>query len=202
MFVMTGVLSGCAEEPLPPSVDEFISNKILLDAAMAKCAGDRARLKYTPECVNAREASNRIAKFKEDERRKVLEAQSERKRAALRRAQMAAAEARRRAEEAARRREEAEYLGVFEPAEREPVELATEGGAPQAEFQVPAESGEMGDLGEPGESSLQRSQERSSLPSQERSIEPSVTRPIVSGAPAGTDLKSIREELERRRRSQ
>jgi len=45
----------------------------------------------------------------------MLEAQSERKRAALRRAQEAAEEARRRAEEAARLRREAEYLGQFEP---------------------------------------------------------------------------------------
>ena len=169
LLIMTGLLGACAEEPLPPSVDDYIASKILLDAAMAKCGIDRARLKYTAECVNAREASNRIAKFEEAERRKVLEAQSERKRAALRRAQMAAADARRRAEEAAKRHEEAEYFGLFAPAEGEPVEVATEESEP--------------------------------LPDGDTK-RPSLDAPVFSSAPAGSNLQSIRKELERRQHSQ
>ena len=110
------LLAACAEELPPPSVDELLANKVLLDATMAKCLSDRPRMKYEPECVNAREAANAIARAEEAERRQLLEARSERKRTALRRAQEAAEEARRRAEEAARRRREEEYLGLFEPA--------------------------------------------------------------------------------------
>lgn len=109
------LMAACAKETPPPSVDELLANKVLLDAMMSKCVNDRSRMKYEPECINAREAANIIARAEEAERRKFLEAQSERKRAALRRAQEAAEEARRRAEEAARARREAEYLGLFEP---------------------------------------------------------------------------------------
>lgn len=107
------LLAACAEEPMPPSVDEYVTDKILLDAAMARCSQNRATMKYEPECVNAREAADILARDEEAERRQQLEAESDRKRAALRRAQEAADEARRRAAEAARQREEAEYLAQF-----------------------------------------------------------------------------------------
>ncbi len=107
------LFAACAEEPVPPSVDEYVADKILLDAAMARCSQNRATMKYEPECVNAREAADILARDEEAERRQQLEAESERKRAALRRAQEAADEARRRAAEAARQREEAEYLAQF-----------------------------------------------------------------------------------------
>lgn len=81
---------------------------------MVRCGRNRAQTKYEAECVNAREASNRIAAVEEEERRKEMEARFERKRRALRNTQAAAAEARRRAAEAQRLREEAEYLGQFE----------------------------------------------------------------------------------------
>ncbi len=108
------LLAGCAKEPPPRTVAEFLDNRILLEATMVRCGKNRNMSKYEAECVNAREAINRIATIDEDERRVELEAQSARKRKALRRTQQAAAEARRRAADARRRREEEEYLGVFE----------------------------------------------------------------------------------------
>lgn len=110
-----GVVVACGEEPPPTPVSEFLDNRILLEATMVRCVQDRAGARYDAECNNAREAVDRIAAQEEQTRRAELEAQSERKRQAVRRAQEAAAEARRRAQEEERRREEAEYLGQFEP---------------------------------------------------------------------------------------
>ena len=107
------LLIGCSKEPPPRSVEEFIANPVVLEAAMVRCSRNRNETRYDAECVNAREAVDRLAAREEAERRAELEAQSERKREALRRTQRAAAEARRRAAEAARLREEAEYLAQF-----------------------------------------------------------------------------------------
>ncbi len=112
-FVMFVVLAGCAEEPPPRTVDEFLDNPIMLEAAMVRCSANRRESRYDAECINAREAVNRIEAREEAKRRKELEAQSARKRDALRRTQAAAAEARRRAAEARRREEEAAYLAQF-----------------------------------------------------------------------------------------
>ena len=90
----------CAKEPPPRTVAEFLDNRILLEATMVRCGKNRNMSKYEVDCVNAREAINRIATIDEKERRAELEAQSARKRKALRRTQEAAAEARRRAAEA------------------------------------------------------------------------------------------------------
>lgn len=109
------VLAACGEEPPPTSVSQFMENPILLEATMVRCVENRAEARYDPACLNARDAVNRIAARKEQARRAELEAQSERKRQALRRAQQAAAEARRRALEEQRRQEEAELLGPFAP---------------------------------------------------------------------------------------
>jgi hypothetical protein len=116
VFVCGGIwlAAGCSEEPPPRSVDEFLENRILLEATMVRCGENRNQNKYEAECVNAREAINRIAAEEEGARRAELEAQFERKRRSLRRTQEAAAEARRRAAEERRRREQAEYLGVYE----------------------------------------------------------------------------------------
>jgi len=111
---ITSLLAGCAEEPPPRTVGEFLENRILLEATMVRCGQNRNQSKYEAECVNAREAINRIATNEEKERRSDLEAQFERKRKSLRRTQEAAAEARRRAADARRRREAAAYLGVPE----------------------------------------------------------------------------------------
>ena len=107
-FLVGGVamIAGCAEPPPPRSVQEFLDNPIVREAALVRCSRNRAESRYDAECVNAREA-NRIVTAKEvAERRAELEAQSERKR-------QAAAEARRRAAEAEKLREEAAYLSLF-----------------------------------------------------------------------------------------
>ena len=110
------IMAGCSEPPPPVSVTEFMENPRLLEATMVRCGQNRSEMKYESECVNAREAVNRLEIVAERERRQQLEAQSERKRQALRRTQEAAAAARRRSEEERRRREEAEYLGLFDDA--------------------------------------------------------------------------------------
>ena len=107
------LLAACTEPPPPRSVDEFLQNPIMLEAALVRCAQNRSEMRYEAECVNAREANKQIAAREEAKRREEFEKQSERKRQALRRAQEAAATARRRAEEERRRQEEAEYLAQF-----------------------------------------------------------------------------------------
>lgn len=114
-LVAIAIVSACSEvEPPPHTVSEFIENSILLEATIVRCARDRSKLRYEAECVNAREAANRLAAIAEEERRKGLAAESERKRRELRRSQDAAEAARRRAAEEQRRREDAEYLGIYE----------------------------------------------------------------------------------------
>ena len=107
------LVAGCAEPPPPRSVQEFVDNPIVLEAALVRCSRNRSETRYDAECVNAREANKIIAAREEMARRAEFEAQSERKRQSLRRAQEAAAEARRRAAEAKKRREEAAYLAQF-----------------------------------------------------------------------------------------
>jgi hypothetical protein len=107
---LLGLLAACAQESPPPSVTAFMEDPILLDATMVRCTQNRAEKKYEPECVNAREAVDRLAVAAERSRRERLDAQFERKRQALRRAQEAAAEARRRVAEAEAERQRAEYL--------------------------------------------------------------------------------------------
>ena len=115
LILTLSLLAACGGEPPPPrTVKEFVENPILLEATMVHCARDRSHTKYNAECVNAREAANKLAVIEEFAHRKELEAQFERKRKQLRRTQEAAAQARRRAADERRRREEAEYLGVFE----------------------------------------------------------------------------------------
>jgi hypothetical protein len=107
------LLTGCAEEQKPRSVNEFIENPIILEAAVVRCAQNRTESRYDAECVNARQAVSVIEAKEERARRDAFEAESDRKREALRRTQQAAAEARRRAEESERMRKEAEYLAQF-----------------------------------------------------------------------------------------
>ena len=122
-FCLLSVLWGCGEEAPPHTVTEFMEDPILLEATMVRCAQDRAASRYEPECVNASEAVNRIAAARERGRREELEAESERKRQALRRAQQAAADVRRRAQEAQKRQEETDYFGEFDslPPDHEPL---------------------------------------------------------------------------------
>jgi len=169
------VIAACSEEPPPISVAEFMENPRLLEATMVRCAQNRSESRYLVECVNARDAINRIEAVQERQRREEFEKQSEQKRQALRRTQEAAAEARRRALEAQRRREEENYLGLFD--------------------QAPGADGNAADV--PGSSDA-----ASNAPT--IIVEPQPTPagsepPLVEDAqPPETDLGAIREELRRR----
>jgi hypothetical protein len=178
-------LAACSEEPPPRTVTEFIDNPILLEAALVRCRQNRVESRYEPECVNAREAVM-VTEAKEDSARRVeLEAQSKRKRDALRNTQRAAAEARRRAVEARRRREEAEYLaqfGVLPPSEDTEVE-ETNGNVPMAVLPKPVDDGTTFSDG------------AGTLP------ETGSNAPVAEISPddeTASDLESIRDELKRR----
>ncbi len=160
----------CTKEPPPRTVAEFMEDSMLLESTMVRCGQDRSSKKYEVECVNAREAINHIAKAEEIASRAELEAQSERKRRALRRAQEAAAEARRNRAEAERRQREAEYLGQFGAA---PLAEEAAVGAPT--------------IAGPG-----------TAPLPEQAPSSSDQLPADIDPPTTTDLESVREELERR----
>ena len=179
-----GWLFGCAEEPPPPSVDEFMNNSVLLDATMVRCSANRSTTKYEVECVNARDAINRIARVEEEARRAELESQSERKRRALRRTQEAATLARRRAAEAARIREEQAYLAQFDGGN--PV--ANPGAAPIGTTAPP------NPLPAPGN---EQPGEPTAIPQQTEPA-PAEPEPAPEEPTDATDLQSIREELKRR----
>lgn len=161
-------MGGCGEEPPPPTVSEFVDNPILLEATIVRCRENRIESRYETECVNAREAANRVEAAQAAARRAELEAQSEQKRQALRRAQEAAAEARRRAAEAERLRREAELLGQYETVD-------------DGDNAVP-----------PEDSGAAQSESGEPVPD-DSTVDP----PPPGGDEAG-DLESVREELRRR----
>jgi hypothetical protein len=179
------VVLACSKEVPPRSVSEFVDNPILLEATMVRCAQNRSQTKYDAECVNAREAVNRIATIQDQARRVELEAQSEQKRQALRRTQEAAAEARRRATEAQRRREEAAYLGQFDSP---PPSTNPATGTEQQDRANPAPT-----TNAPGVQLAPEPQNSSSTPTSNTG---SGAAAPESAAPA--DLEAIREELKRR----
>lgn len=180
-------LAGCAKEPPPRSVTEFVDNPILLEAAMIRCAQDRSKTRYEAECVNARQAVARIQAKEEAARAAELEASSESKRKALRRTQAAANEARRRAAEDRRLREEAEYLaqfGVTPPTELESGEALPEGNVPLAVVPDAASDEAM---------SPDNSRDA-------RAVIDGANAPVAEPAPdlPDSNLESIRDELRRR----
>ena len=177
-----GLLAACAKETPPRPLSDFVENPILLEATMVRCGQNRSQTKYEADCVNAREAANRLALIEDEARRKELDAQSERKRQALRRTQMAAAEARRRAAEARRLREEAAYLGQFDAALVDPATLA------DGETNSVISGNEPGAVILPRDSVPERGQENAPVGAQ-------------SAAEVGTDLDAVREELKRRQDS-
>lgn len=171
------LLAACSEEVPPVSVSEFADNPRLLEATMLRCAANRSETRYDQECINAREAVNRIEAAEERVRRVQMEEQSERKRQALRRTQEAAAAARQRALEEQRRREEEQYLGMFEDA----LSGTNDGSEnPPPPIQAPP----IDDA--PGNES----------PSPVTPVEETAVE--ESAAPSDTDLNAIREELKRR----
>lgn len=175
------LLGACAEEPPPISAAEFMQNPRLLEATMVRCAQNRAESKYVAECMNARDAVNRLEAAAERTRREGLEKQSERKRQALRRTQEAAAEARRRSLEEQRKREEDEYL--FGGGSGGDVAAPPTDAGPQTSGNEPTA------IVEPVEPAT-------TLPSD--TAPPAADEPVE---PPATDLGAIREELRRRQES-
>jgi hypothetical protein len=204
LFFALSLLGACGKEPPPPTVTEFMEDPILLEATMVRCGQDRSATRYEAECINARDAVDRIAAAREQERHKELEAESERKRQALRRAQEAAADARRRAQEAEKRREEAAYYGEFEPL---PPKDETSG-----DEELPAGEGEAGapadtDIPPPETKLPENSQPVPPDGTAERvpvitESEPGMSPQAETEAPAATDLDAVREELKRRQDEQ
>jgi len=177
------LVTGCAEEPKPRSVTEFLENPIVLEAAVVRCAQNRTESRYDAECVNARQAVSIIEAKEERARRDAFEAESDKKREALRRTQQAAAEARRRAAEAERRRKEAEYLAQF-------------GELP------PAPDGETGEDADPGNAPamvIPDAELGQALPSPVNSTPASDggNAPVAAADPV-SDLSEIRDELRKR----
>jgi hypothetical protein len=179
-----GLLAACSEEPLPRSVNEFMKEPLMLDAAMVRCLQNRLATRYDAECVNARQAAQLIEAKETRARRAELEARSLRKRQALRRTQNAANEARRRAVENQRRREEAEYVALFGPAPS-------------------ADGGQENDY--PSTVDFRVSGERESGTTQEDEIfraSDGGNVPIIDAASEATEaqtgLESVRDELKRR----
>jgi len=178
------LLGACAKEPAPRSVEEFAQNPILLEATVVRCSQNRSETRYDPECINAREAVSRVMAKEERERRTDLEAQSERKRQALRRTQAAAAEARRRTADTQRKREEAEYLAQFGavPPTEEEGSSTTEGPTNAPLAVIPEAVDDT--VSNPGPSGSSPASDGSNAP-------------VVETTPP-KDLDEIREELRRR----
>ncbi len=175
------LLGACSEELPPVSVSEFADNPRLLEATMVRCAANRAETRYDVECINAREAVNRIDAAEQRIRRSQFEEQSERKRQALRRTQEAAAAARRRAIEEQQRREEEQYLDMFE-------------GALSGEVSEPA----VPDGALPDNPDSSPPEIIPSSPDEPSAITAPIDEPST---PPGSDLNAIREELKRRQES-
>jgi membrane-bound lytic murein transglycosylase len=189
-FLISGIalIAGCAKPPPPRSVQEFLDNPLMLEAALVRCSRNRSETRYDAECVNAREANKVVAAREDAERRAEFEAQSERKRQALRRTQEAAAEARRRATEAKKRREEAAYLAQFgerPPDDSQQTEQPDTGNVPIAVIPEPAAETVDDGYSEPLRT-----------PASDASNAPiAVAEPEQEPA---RDLDEIREELKRR----
>lgn len=182
------MLAGCAKEPPPRTVTEFIDNPIMLEAVMIRCSEDRSKTRYDEECVNARKAVARVQAKEEAAHTAALEASSERKRKALRRTQAAAAEARRRASESNRLREEAEYLSQF-------------GIAPPADGDGDGESGETAVEANLPTASVIEAVEQPASDGDYRDDVPATdggNAPVAEPEPPSSDLESIRDELRRR----
>lgn len=198
--------AGCAKEPPPRTVTEFVDDPLLLEAVLVRCTKNRSESRYDPECINAREAVKLVEAEEEAKRREQLEAQSERKREALRRTQQAAAEARRRVAEAERRRREAEYLAQFgqlpPEGDAEPGDMT--GNAPIAV--IPEASGDVPDddgyaAPPPVAGSNAPLAEAAPMPTgtDEQPDAPAASpQPEPPPDEAAADLDSIREELRRR----
>ena len=184
---------------MPTSVTEFMENPRLLEATMVRCSQNRSEMKYETECVNARDAINRIQRAEERERRATLEAQSERKRQALRATQEAAAAARRRAEEEQRRREEEAYLGMFESTPSGETTTAPDPGHGVAPANTVSSMPEDPPQGVPVPIQTTTPQTSAPQTTSPETVEPAATD-VVPAQPE-SDLDAIREELRRRQQT-
>ena len=179
MLASLAVLPACAKELPPPTVDAFMRDEMLLESTLFRCSDNRSEMRYEPECVNVRQAVSIIAAREERARRQQLEAQSMRKREALRRTQAAVAEARRRAAEDRWRSDDGDVIVTFE--ELPPgSETVVDGVVPEGATIIPIIEGSSHDA----------------PASEEFGIMQSTTAP-VNASPAD-DLRSVREELQRR----
>ncbi len=182
-----GLVGACAEEQPPRTVNQFLEDPIMLEAAMVRCAQDRQQTRYDAECMNARQAVSQIEAKEEAERRAEFEARSDAKRQALRRAQAAAAEARRRAAEADRKRREAEYLAQFG--------VAMPPDAPESESTTPIGNTPLAVIPENNGASEPTVQNNATVPATDGGNAPANTQ---QPEPPPTNLESIRDELARR----
>ena len=181
------LIAACSEEPRPRTVTEFLDNPLTLEAAVVRCSVNREESRYDAECVNARQAVTILEAKEERARRDAFEAQSERKREALRRTQEAAAEARRRSAEQSRLRSEAEYLAQFgELPPSSEVEAAGEVGSANAPTSVIPQSTETDQMKQsfPGVADAPAATDGGNAP--------------VAEAGPESDLEAIREELRKR----
>lgn len=178
------LVTGCTEEPKPTTVTEFLENPIMLEAVVVRCAQNRSETRYDAECVSARQAVSIIEAKEERVRRDIFEAESNKKREALRRTQQVAAEARRRAAESERLRKEAEYLAQF--GELPPP--------PRGEGEVDAAAANA-----PGMVIPEAADEPVDLPPMVDPLSSSDggNAPVAETEPA-SDLEAIRDELRKR----
>ncbi len=192
VLLAAALFAGCSETAPPArTVTEFVENPILLEAAMVRCSRDRRESRYDQECMNAREAVNRIEAKEEEIRRAELEARSEAKRRALRRMQEAQAEARRRAEEAERLRQEAEYLAQFG--------VLPPGDDHDASDDLPAGNVPIAVVPEADVDEQSTEAYAPSLPAGDGANAPGVrNEPAEDSQETPADLQSIRDELRRR----
>jgi membrane protein involved in colicin uptake len=177
------MLEGCTEEVPPRSVQEFLADPNSLEAAVVRCSQNRSQMRYEAECVNARQAISIMEAKQERARRDAFEAESDKKRQALRRTQQAAAEARRRAEEAAQRRREAEYLAQF--GEMPPAE-SDNAGVDEAAMNAPGAVIPAPDAA------------ATPLPRDEQPATDGGNAPVAEPSPPAADIDAVREELRKR----
>jgi len=177
------MLGGCAEEVPPRSVQDFLADPNSLEAVVVRCSQNRSQTRYEAECINARQAISVLEAKEERARRDAFEAESDRKRQALRRTQQAAAEARRRAEVAAQRRKEAEYLAQF--------------------GELPPSSDDSVDIDDaatnaPSAVIPERDAVDTPLSGDEQPASDGGNAPVAEPTPPATDLDAVREELRKR----
>ena len=72
LVAMLGLVACAEDEPPARSVNQFVEDPILLEAAVVRCSRDRAKSRYDQECINAREAVNIVAAREEEIRRAFL----------------------------------------------------------------------------------------------------------------------------------